>query len=139
VIILDTNVLSELARQAPEPTVIAWLDRQDPADVCTTSITAAELFNGIARLPAGARKTRLAQSVGDLLEQDLASRVIAFGLEAARQYATVVSDRERSGRPIAAADGQIAAICRDLEATLATRNVKDFEDTGISLVNPWLT
>jgi toxin FitB len=139
VIVLDTNVLSELARQDPEPRVIAWLDSQDPAEVCTTSITAAELFDGIARLPSGSRTTQLAQSINDLLEQDLESRVMAFGLAAARHYALVVSEREKADRPIAGADGQIAAICRELQATLATRNVKDFENTGVRLVNPWLT
>jgi len=139
VIILDTNVLSELTRKAPDQNVISWLDALDATDVGTTSVTAAELLYGVARLPAGDRKTQLTGAVTDLIEDDFEGRVVPFDVAAASHYAVVVSDREKAGRPIAVADAQIAAICRHLRATLATRNTKDFSGTGIDLLNPWLT
>jgi toxin FitB len=139
VIILDTNVLSELTRQSPDQNVMSWLDALDATDVGTTSVTAAELFYGVARLPAGDRKAQLTGAVTGLIEDDLQGRVAPFDLAAARHYAIVVSDREKAGRPIAIADAQIAAICRNLRATLATRNTKDFSGTGVDLVNPWLS
>jgi predicted nucleic acid-binding protein len=139
VIILDTNVLSELTKVSPDQNVISWLDALDATDVGTTSVTAAELFYGVARLPAGDRKTQLTEAVAGLIEDDLEGRVLPFDLAAASHHAIVVSDRERAGRPIAVADAQIAAICRNLRATLATRNTKDFSGTGVDLVNPWLS
>jgi len=139
VIILDTNVLSELTRQSPDQNVMSWLDALDATDVGTTSVTAAELFYGVARLPAGDRKAQLTGAVTGLIEDDLEGRVAPFDLAAASHYAVVVSDREKAGRPIAVADAQIAAICRNLRATLATRNTKDFSGTGVDLVNPWLS
>ncbi|HXB50631.1 MAG TPA: type II toxin-antitoxin system VapC family toxin [Streptosporangiaceae bacterium] len=138
-IILDTNVLSELTRQSPDQNVMSWLDALDATDVGTTSVTAAELFYGVARLPAGDRKAQLTGAVTGLIEDDLEGRVAPFDLAAASHYAVVVSDREKAGRPIAVADAQIAAICRNLRATLATRNTKDFSGTGVDLVNPWLS
>jgi len=139
VIILDTNVLSELTRVSPDQNVISWLDGLDANDVGTTAVTAAELLYGVARLPAGARKTELTGAVAGLIEEDLEGRVLPFDVAAASHYAIVVSDREKAGRPIAIADAQIAAICRNLRATLATRNTKDFSGTGVDLVNPWLS
>ena len=138
-IILDTNVLSELTRQSPDQNVMSWLDALDATDVGTTSVTATELFYGVARLPAGDRKAQLTGAVTGLIEDDLEGRVAPFDLAAASHYAVVVSDREKAGRPIAVADAQIAAICRNLRATLATRNTKDFSGTGVDLVNPWLS
>ncbi len=137
-IILDTNVLSELTRESPDQNVISWLDALDPGDVGTTSVTAAELLYGVARLPAGSRKAQLADAINGLLEHDLEHRVMPFDFAAAGHYALVVSDRERAGRPIAVADAQIAAICRRLGATLATRNTKDFTGTGVDVLDPWL-
>lgn len=136
-IVLDTNVLSELTRQAPEACVLAWLDSLAVSDVVTTAVTAAELLYGVTRLPDGQRKTSLTAAVHALINDDFHGRVEPFDALAAAQYTLVVSGREKVGRPISAADAQIAAICRTRQATLATRNIKDFEDTGIDLVNPW--
>lgn len=136
-IVLDTNVLSELIRPSPDEGVTQWLDSLQAAEIVTTAITAAELLYGAVRLPAGRRRNRLRDAIDGLIEQDLGGRVEPFDATAASHYATVVSDRERSGRPISIADAQIAAICRKLEATLATRNTSDFQDTGIELVDPW--
>lgn len=138
-IILDTNVLSELTRKKPEAAVLDWLDALPVAEVATTAITAAELRYGVARLPDGRRKTLLAETIHALLNEDFRGRVEPFDELAAERYALVVSDRDKLGRPITAADAQIAAICHARRATLATRNTKDFEETGIELVNPWRT
>jgi predicted nucleic acid-binding protein len=137
VIVLDTNVISELTRHAPAPEVISWLDALAATDVATTAITAAELLPGVAWRPGGRRKTELKAAVDGLLREDLSGRVLSFDEPAAHRYADIVSGRERLGRPIGAADAQIAAICRAVDATLATRNTDDFEQTGIELINPW--
>jgi predicted nucleic acid-binding protein len=137
VILLDTNVLFELVRPEPDSGVTEWLDSLDPTAVATTAITAAELLYGVAHLPAGRRKERLGEAIRGLLEEDLDGRVEPFDATAAGHYADLVSQREQAGRPIGAADAQIAAICRKLGATLATRNSSDFEDTGIDLLDPW--
>ncbi|MBO0825273.1 MAG: type II toxin-antitoxin system VapC family toxin [Actinobacteria bacterium] len=136
-IVLDTNVISELTRQAPAADVISWLDSLTAAEVATTAITAAELLYGVARMPAGYRKTELATAVNGLLSDDFEGRVLPFDEPAAQRYADIVTRRERVGRPINTADARIAAICRTIEATLATRNTNDFEEAGIELINPW--
>jgi len=137
VIILDTNVLSELIRPEPDERVTRWLDSLDAAAIATTAITAAELLYGVARLPAGRRKGRLSEAIHGLLEEDLDGRVEPFDATAATHYAALVSDHETAGHPISVADAQTAAICRKLHATLATRNTSDFKDTGIELLDPW--
>ena len=136
-IVVDTNVISELTRQAPAPEVVSWLDALAADEVATTAITAAELLYGIERLPDGHRKAELSAAVHGLLSDDFQGRVLAFDEQAASRYAEIVSRRERLGRPIGVADAQIAAIFRATGATLATRNTDDFEETGIDLINPW--
>jgi predicted nucleic acid-binding protein len=137
VVLLDTNVLSELIRPEPDATVTGWLDSLDRAAVATSAITAGELLYGVARLSAGQRRELLHAAVRGLIEDDLDGRVEPFDAAAAVHYAALVSDRDRTGRPISIADGQIAAICRKLGAALATRNTDDFEGTGIELLDPW--
>lgn len=105
-------------------------------EVATTAITAAELLYGVARLPDGHRKTQLTDAVRSLIDEDFHGRVEPFDAAAAARYANVVADREQWGRPISVADAQIAAICHTRHATLATRNIKDFVETGIELVDP---
>ncbi len=136
-IILDTNVISELARQIPDTGVLAWLDSLEISEVATTAVTAAELRYGVARLPDGHRKRELTAVIRGILAEDFYGRVLPFDERASIRYADVVTGRERIGRPIGVADAQIAAICRDPGATLATRNTADFEETGIELVDPW--
>jgi predicted nucleic acid-binding protein len=137
VIVLDTNVLSEIIRPEPDERVMSWLDSLDPATVATTAVTAAELLYGVARLPDGRRKAALSEAIRELIAEDLDGRVEPFDATAAAHYASLVNDREIDGSPIGMADAQIAAICRALGATLATRNTTDFEGVGIELVNPW--
>ena len=136
-IILDTNVLSELMRPAPSPQVLAWLDAQTPDTLWLTSVSVAELLFGIARLPDGARKQAFAQAALGMLEEDFANRVLSFDLEAASICANLAAASERAGRPMGLADGQIAAICLAHNAILATRNMRDFAQLGLQLVNPW--
>lgn len=136
-IILDTNVISELTRFSPEPAVMTWLDSLPAAEVSTTAITVAELLYGVARLPDGRRRAALAEKIDALVNEDFRDRVKPFDGLAAGQYAAVIVGREQKGRPISTADAQIAAICRVHRATLATRNTGDFTDTGIGLINPW--
>lgn len=136
-IVLDTNVISELTKASPDANVLTWLDGLVASEVATTAVTVAELRYGVARLPDGRRKTQLLGAIEALITQDLDNRVEPFDHPAAREYATVVADRERIGNPIMVADAEVAAICRARGARLATRNIKDFVDTGIELVDPW--
>lgn len=136
-IVVDTNVISELTRQKPAPEVVTWLDSLAAGEVATTAITAAELLYGVARLPDGRRKMELAAAVHGLLSDDFHGRVLSFDELAASRYAEIVARRERLGRAVGVADAQIAAICSAAHATLATRNTADFEETGVELINPW--
>lgn len=136
-IILDTNVVSELMRPRPEPAVLSWLDAIVD-DVVTTAITVAEIRHGIARLPHGRRRSALT-AAADRTFAPLEGHVLPFDALAALEYADAVADRERSGFPVSALDAQIAAIARDRSAALATRNVRDFAGTGVEVVDPWST
>ena len=138
-IILDTNVISELTRPVSDSGVIAWLDSLPPEEAAITAITAAELRYGVRRMPDGRRKTELSEAVSALINTDFRGRVEPFDVLAADQYADVVTARERAGKPIGISDAQIASICRVLNATLATRNTSDFTGTGVDLINPWKT
>jgi predicted nucleic acid-binding protein len=135
-IVLDTNVVSELMRATPEPTVLAWLQQTSSTGLYTTAVTVAEIRYGIARLPEGRRRQTLHQAADEIFAA-FPRQVLPFDLAAASAYADVAAGRERDGNPISGFDGQIAAICRSQAAVLATRNTKDFTDTGISLIDPW--
>jgi predicted nucleic acid-binding protein len=134
VIVVDTNVISEMMRERPNPTVLAWADAV--GKLHTTAVTFAEVDYGIVRMPDGRRKRRLAATAAEVFGE-FDDVVLAFDARAARRYGAIVVSRERSGRAIATADAQIAAICASRRATLATRNTEDFEGTGIELINPW--
>jgi predicted nucleic acid-binding protein len=136
VIILDTNVISELTRPVPDPGVITWLDSLPAEETAITAITAAELRYGVRRIPDGRRKTGLSEAVNALLTTDFRDRVEPFDVLAADHYADVVTAREHAGQPISTSDAQIAAICRVLNAALATRNTSDFTGIGINLIDP---
>lgn len=138
-IVLDTNVVSELIRAAPSAAVIRWVDDQQARDLHLSAITAAELRYGVARMPRGRRRTELVGAVVALLDEDFSGRILPFDAIAATHYAELVSGRESRGRPISMADGQIAAICRAQGATLATRDITGFADTQVNLVDPWRT
>lgn len=138
-IILDTNVISEIFRPQPDERVVAWLESLT-GDVAITAVTLAELLAGVRRLAGGRRKDTLSASVDAAIEPYRNSRsVFAFDDVAAEQFADILVAREAAGLPISTADAQIAAICRVRRATCATRNLKDFAHTGIELLDPWTT
>ena len=136
-IILDTNVVSELMKAKPSQAVLAWIAHGDSSGYCTTSITQAEILHGVKLLPAGRRRRAIESAAEAMFATDFAGRVLPFDSPAARSYAELVSDRRRRGRPISQFDAQIASIARVAGATLATRNVRDFEHCGIGVVDPW--
>ncbi len=136
-IVLDTNVVSVLMRPTPDASVLAWVDSHPAEELWLCSPVVQELWFGMQRLPQGARKAHLTQPVTAMLDEDFPDRVLHYGLRAAIACAELLASREKWGRPMALADAQIAAICATHQATLATRNTKDFEATGLSLVNPW--
>ncbi len=135
-IVLDTNVVSELMRDRPDARVLEWIESNPPGSTFTTSITVGEIAYGFARLPEGKRKRALAARVIEAF--DLFDRfTLPFDSEAASVFGPLAADHEREGRPIASADAQIAAICLLHDATLATRNAKDFAAMGVQIVDPW--
>jgi predicted nucleic acid-binding protein len=137
VILLDTNVLSELMRSTPSPRVVSWVAAQAPKSLYVTSIAQAEIFYGVLLLPAGRRRSSVEAAATAMFDTEFAGRVLAFGSDAAPVYAHIAAERRGAGRPISNFDAQTAAIARCTGATLATRNVGDFERCGIKLVDPW--
>ena len=136
-LVLDTNVISELLRPTPSLAVVRWFKAQQRATLFITALTQAELLEGVARLPKGKRQTELATAVQGVLAEDFADQVLPFDGPAAACYADIAASRRRSGRPLAIFDGLIAGICRARSMALATRNGDDFTDCGVSLVDPW--
>lgn len=134
-IALDTNVVSELMRATPDDRVMRWLDAQAPDTLAVTSVTVAELLYGIARLPAGRKRTQLEAAFAETLEEEFT--ILPFDEAAAVDYATIVASQELRGRKVSMADAMIAATCMTAGATLATRNTKDFDPLGIELIDPW--
>jgi len=134
--ILDTNVISELARPYPEPKVRAWLLAQPASSFATTTINVAEIHAGIALLPEGAKRTEVRANMLAGL-QVLAANTFAFDTAAAAVYGPLVAKRARLGRPLRGFDGLIAAIALSCGHAIATRNVADFDDCGLIIFNPW--
>ena len=136
-IVLDTNVLSELMRPALSVSVVQWLDSQPNSSLFTTTVTQAEILYGVSRLPGGQRQQGLVALVGAMFEKDFKGRVLPFDGPAAVAFAEICAERARLGRPISQFDGQIAAITRSRGAVLATRNTPDFDECGIEVIDPW--
>lgn len=136
-IILDTNVISELFKPAPDARVMAWMSALADTELFTTAITRGELLFGLHRMPEGGRKTTLLQGLLRIFENRLADRVLPYDEAAADAYAQIATARRTQGRPVSQADAMIAGIVRSRNAHLATRNVRDFEECGIALVDPW--
>ena len=137
-ILIDTNVVSELMQPVPSTRVLQWLNLQPSREIWLCSVVAGELLFGLARLPEGVRKQQLTRTLSLMLSEDFQDRVLAYDLEAAVVYADLVANRESQGRPMSLADAQIASICLTHQASFATRNTKDFEGLGLTLINPWL-
>ena len=136
-IILDTNVLSALMSSEPDRDVVAWLDQQAPESVWTTSITVFEIRLGLALMDAGARQLRLTAAFEALLAEDLTGKVLNFDSVAAARTAILIADLRRTGRSIEIRDGMICGIALARRAGIATRNVRHFEPTPASIINPW--
>jgi len=137
VIVLDTNVLSELMKRRPDRAVLRWFAQRSAASLFTTTISEAEIRYGVALLPDGKRKRALAHAVAEMFGQDLRGRTLPFDSPAAASFAVIAVHRRALGRPISQLDAQIAAIARSQRAALATRNLADFQECGVELENPW--
>jgi len=136
-ILLDTNVISELMRVEPAQIVLDWFGKHDAGDLFISAVTEAELRTGVAILPDGQRRDRLQLAIDAMIDQDFQGRVLPFDSLAAKAYAEIAAQRRATGRPIAEADCQIAGIARATDAPIATRNVKDFDGCGVRVINPW--
>src|SRR5688572_5131740 len=137
-IVLDTNVLSEVLKPAPDGRVMVWLKAQPRPSLFTTSVTRGEILRGIRILPDGQRRQGLWDAALKIFNDELAGQVLNYDSDAADLYAQIGAIRRAAGRPISQFDAQIAAVARSRGANLATRNVKDFEGCGIDVINPWL-
>jgi toxin FitB len=136
-VILDTNVLSELMRKEPEKKVVRWLSGIASLSIYTTTITESEILYGVRLLPMGKRRRSLEVAATQMFKEDFAGRILSFGSEAASAYATLAADRRLAGLPISQSDAQIAAIARCSGAQIATRNVDDFQGCGVGIIDPW--
>lgn len=136
-IVLDTNVASELMRAIPADAVMRWLAEQLATSLYTTSITQAEILHGVMRLPPGKRRNDFAAAAEATFNEEFSARMLTFGSAAAISYARIAAARQRAGRPISHFDAQIAAIAHSSGASVASRNVKNSHRCGIKVVNPW--
>jgi hypothetical protein len=136
-ILLDTNVLSELMRAKPAPEVLAWVDAQAVSELVISAITVAEILYGIARMADGKRKQGLLDLATQMFEEDFAGSILPFDAEAAVHYASLAAESEAKGRVVDMADAQIAAIATLHDARVATRNVRHFDYLRVPVINPW--
>ena len=135
-IVVDTNVASELMRASPSQAVKDWVAAQRAGELCTTALTVAEIRYGLDRLPAGNRRDRLRTAANGIF-RSFSDYILPFDVTAAIHCSLLMTDRHKAGRPLSGFDAQIAAICLAHDAALATRNTRDFQDIGISLIDPW--
>ena len=135
--LLDTNVLSELLRAAPDGHVLSWFSQQHAEALFVSAVTQAEMLHGAALLPRGRRRTQLEEQLQAMFDEDFARRVLPFDGTAAVAYAALVAGRRSAGQAISQFDAQIAAIALTHRATLVTRNVEDFDGCGLTVLNPW--
>ena len=136
-VLLDTNVVSELLRPSPDPAVESWVAERPAAELHFSAVGEAELRYGVAILPAGRRRDTLALAIDAILREDFEGRILPFDSDAAREYARIASARRAAGRTVAPADCQIAAIACSRGMAVATRNVRDFEDVEVEVLDPW--
>jgi toxin FitB len=135
--VLDTNVISEIFTPAPSPTVMAWLNARSRSAYWVTAISRAELLFGMHIMPDGKRKQSLANFIQAFFQNSITNGILAFGEHEADAFAELVAHRRRVGQPIGEFDGQIAAIAVVRRFAVVTRNVRDFTDCGIDVINPW--
>jgi predicted nucleic acid-binding protein len=136
-IVLDTNTISEIFKLRPQREVSDWLRDQAGEEIYTTAVTRGELLFGLHSMPIGRRRSHLEAGIARIFATQLAGRVLPYDSAAADHHAALAAARRAAGRPMAMADAMIAGIARSRGARLATRNVRDFEDCGLTLINPW--
>ena len=136
-LMFDTNVISELMRKSPDPAVEAWAIRHAVEDLYFSAVGEAELRYGAAIMPAGRRRDALVSDIETVLRAAFGDRVLPFDSAAARAYADIAAMRRLAGRPVTPTDSQIAAVALSREMAVATRNVRDFEGTGVDVIDPW--
>ncbi|MDD4866376.1 MAG: type II toxin-antitoxin system VapC family toxin [Mycobacterium sp.] len=136
-IVLDTNVLSALMRDTPDPAIVEWLDNQPTESIWTTSVTVFEIRTGIELLTPSRRRKRLDEAFSQLLDEDLDGRVQSFDLTAAVAAGAIAATQQRAGRAVEIRDVQIAGIAASRRATVGTRNARHFDGTGVEVVDPW--
>ena len=136
-IVLDTNVVSEPLKQAPNPAVVDWLNAQAPETLYLTAVNLAELLAGIELLPAGKRKTALKKALDAQMLPLFEGRILTFDVKAATTFAQINAKAQATGSPLGFADGAIAAMALSNGFAVATRNVGDFANTGVKIINPW--
>ena len=137
IIILDTNVISESLKPAPSRLVMEWQDKQEVDDLYITAVSEAELRLGVSIMPVGRRRSSLSSAIDTIIEKEFPGRVLPFDHAAARHFAEISAYRRAIGRPIRELDCQIVAIARACGAAVATRNVADFIECGVPIINPW--
>ncbi len=137
-LMLDTNVLSEIMKASPSPKVMEWWSQKSSSDLFISTVTVAEILYGIELLPKGRRQENLRAEAEAVFTRDFDERILPFDEDAARAYSRIASNRRLHGRPISHFDAQIAAIAHSHGAALATRNTADFEGCGLRLINPWI-
>lgn len=136
-VILDTNVVAEMMKPWPSPAVASWLNSQESPTLFLTTITVGEIGYGLRVMPQDQRRLQLEQGFERVLAEAFAGRVLAFDEEAARHYGEVMGRRKEIGRPLSVLDGQIASIARARGWAVATRNVRDFVECGVEIINPF--
>lgn len=136
-LVLDTNMLSEMMRAEPEPKIADWIVRQPSDALFTAAMCQAEILAGLAIIPSGRRRADLEGAARAMFADDFAGRVLPFDTEAASTYAEIFAARRKLGRPSGTIDLMLAAIARARRASVVTRNVADFEGVGVTIVNPW--
>lgn len=136
-IVLDTNVVSELMRRSPDSAVETWAAGYALEELFFSAVGEAELRYGAAIMPAGRRRETLASDIESMLRASFENRILPFDSAAARAYAEIAAACRAAGRPVSQPDGQIAAIAHSRGMAVATRNIRDFEAMGIALINPW--
>ncbi len=136
-IILDTNVIAELMREEPDPHVASWIQGMAVTKLALTVIAIAEILRGIERLPKGKRRQKLEQSFKEFIQKGFSGRILPFDEASAYLYGGIATGREKAGLSVDPVDLMIAAMAKKIQASIATRNIKDFEGCGITLINPW--
>lgn len=136
-ILIDTNIISEIMGHSPAPNVLNWVNNQNSLSLFISTITLAEINYGLRIMPVGQRKNKLSDRFAYFIAQAFEQRVLSFDEDAAFDYAEIMGHKKEMGKPMSVPDGQIAAIARSNDLKIATRNIHDFEECGLTIINPF--